>query len=113
VRSKVTTSKHSEGDVTVLELTGGLTLTNGVERLRGDILELLRTGHNRIAVDLSHVPDMDSAGLGELVRSHVATTKQHGEFSLLHVPRHVRKMLAVTRLATVLRCGENTTANAA
>jgi anti-sigma B factor antagonist len=100
----VTISKHSEGDVTVLELSGGLTFTNGVERLRGDIGDLLRTGHNRIAVDLSHVPDMDSAGLGELVRSHVAATKQHGEFCLLNAPRHVSKMLAVTRLATVLRC---------
>ena len=100
----MTISKHSEGTTTVLELMGGLTLTNGVDRLRRDILELLRTGHSHIAVDLSHVPDMDSAGLGELVRSHVATKKQHGEFSLLNVPRHVNRMLTVTRLATVLQC---------
>jgi anti-anti-sigma factor len=102
----VTISKHSEGNATVLELTGGLTLTNGVERLRGDILDLLRRGDNHIAVDLGHVPDMDSAGLGELVRSHVATMKQHGEFFLLNVPPHVSRMLAVTKLATVLQCRE-------
>lgn len=104
----MTISKHSEGNTTVLELSGGLTLTNGVEQLRGDILDLLRTGHNHIAVDLSHVPDMDSAGLGELVRSHVATMKQDGEFFLLHVPRHVSKMLTVTKLASVLQSREST-----
>lgn len=103
----MTISQHSDGNTTVLELTGGLTFANGVEQLRRDILDLLQTGHDHIAVDLSHVPDMDSAGLGELVRSHVATTKQHGEFVLLNVPRHVSKMLAVTKLATVLQCREN------
>jgi len=103
----MTIATHAHDDVTTLELTGALTIVDGVRNLREEIARLMEGGHNRLAVDLRHVPDIDSAGLGELVSAHVEAIRQRGEFSLLNVPAHVKRMLEVTRLATVLRCQES------
>lgn len=100
----MTISERLRDGIAVIELTGGLTLTDGVDLLRERIRGLLHRGHKQIVADLSRVPDMDSAGLGELVKSYVATMRQHGQFKLASAPRHVDALLRVTKLSTVLEC---------
>jgi len=91
----------------VLDLAGNLTFNDGTLPLRNRVRELVDSGRRRVLLNLGGVTDMDSAGLGELVQSYVATTRQHGQLKLLNVPRHVRQLLAATKLATIFESFEN------
>lgn len=97
----MTIAERSLASATVLDLFGGLTLADGVDVLRTRIRKLLQDGQSRLVVNLAGVPDMDSAGLGELVWSYVAVTRQGGQLTLLNIPRHIRSLLTVTKLSSV------------
>jgi anti-anti-sigma factor len=57
------------GDVTILDLTGKLALFEGDQTLRDKVSTLLDRGCGRIVLNLDAVPYVDSAGLGEIVRT--------------------------------------------
>ena len=57
------------GDVTVINLTGRITLGQGTQRLRQSIREVLDRGRTRILLNFDEVFYVDSSGLGELVMS--------------------------------------------
>lgn len=88
-------------DVVVLDLDGELQLGQSADRLRDRVTVLLQGGHRKILTNLEGVTAVDSAGLGELVRSYVTTTPQGGSFKLLHVSRHLRELLDATGLLKV------------
>ena len=103
----MTITERPLASATVLDLSGGLTLADGVDLLRAQIRRLLQEGQSHIELNLAAVPDMDSAGLGELVGSYLAVTRQGGHLTLLNTPRHVRSMLAVTKLSAVFGLSES------
>ena len=103
----MTISERSSAEVTVLDLAGGLTLTDGVGALRERVGGLLQQGHMRLLVNLRSVPDMDSAGLGELVQSYGVAIRQGGLLKLLNAPKHIKDLLVVTKLATIFESFDN------
>ena len=70
---KLTT--HENGDVTIVDTSGKLTLGEGTSTLRTKIQELVAGGSRRIILNLADVTYMDSSGLGELIGAH--TTDHH------------------------------------
>ena len=58
-------------------------------------------GHTRVLVDLAGVSYIDSAGLGELVRSHSTIRNLGGSLKLFNPTKRLRDLLLVTQLATV------------
>ena len=54
------------GDVSVIDLSGKITIGRGDRILRESINDLLRSGHRRILLNLERVSYMDSSGIGEL-----------------------------------------------
>ncbi len=69
--------KHSENGVHVIHLRGDLKLGDPVDGLRQACLDLMNEGDNRLVVNLSEVPMIDSSGIGVLVRT-LTQAKQHG-----------------------------------
>ena len=61
--------------------------------LRRSVRTLLRRGERRIVLDLAHVPAVDAAGLGELVRAFNMATAVDGALRITHTTRHVRECL--------------------
>ena len=57
------------GDVTILDLKGKITLGEGDEALKDKINSLVLQDRRRILLNLAEVPDIDSAGLGDVVRA--------------------------------------------
>jgi len=57
------------GDVMVLDLKGKVTLGEGDELLKDKVNSLVNQGQKKIVLNLAEVPYIDSAGLGELVRT--------------------------------------------
>jgi anti-sigma B factor antagonist len=57
---------------------------------------MLRTGSNRMVLDLARVTFMDCAALGVLLRARQASVVRGGDLCLIAVPRPVRALLALT-----------------
>jgi len=50
----------------------------------------------------SSSPYVDTIGLCNIVEAYITTQRQGGALKLLHLTAHVREMLMITRLLTVL-----------
>src|SRR6266576_6324845 len=93
--------ERSAGDVTVLDLKGKMTLGEGDELLKDKINSLLHQGRKKIVLNLEGVPYIDSAGLGEIVRTYTTIKKQDGSLKLLNLTKRITDLLSITKLLTV------------
>jgi anti-sigma B factor antagonist len=100
----MTISERAVGSVTILDISGNLTLGEGADRLRDKVRSLLQQGQKQIAVNLASVSYMDSAGLGELVQTFATTNKQGGTLKLLNLTARLHDLLVITKLANVFEC---------
>ena len=66
------------GEVTILDLKGKMTLGEGDELLKDKINSLMNQGRGKILLNLEGVPYIDSAGLGEIVRTYTTVSRQGG-----------------------------------
>ena len=94
--------ERQQGDVVILDLKGKLLIGEGDELLRDKVESLLAAGHKKIGLDLSDVPYVDSAGLGEIVRAYTNATRHDAKLKVLNPSKRIRDLLAVTRLTTLL-----------
>lgn len=98
----MTISERSVGSVRVLDLGGQLTLgPSGSELLADKVRSLLQQGERRVLLNLRDVTYMDSAGLGALVQSFAAATRQGGQLKLVNTTAKLYDLLTITKLATV------------
>jgi anti-sigma B factor antagonist len=86
---------------TVAHFSGKLALDDGCRLLRETIRAFLDSGQQRILLSLERVDFLDSAGLGELVRSHVAVRSRGGHLTLINPAPGVRQLLRVTKVDQV------------
>ena len=89
------------GEVTILDLKGKMTLGDGDELLRTKINTIMTAGAKKIVLNLGDVPYIDSAGLGEVVRSYTTVSRQGGVLKLLNLTKRIQDLLAITKLLTV------------
>ena len=89
------------GKVTVVDLSGRITLGEGSALLRTTIRGLLDDQRTMILLNLADVDYIDSSGLGELVSGFTAVKNRNGELKLLHLTKKVRDLLQITKLFTV------------
>jgi anti-sigma B factor antagonist len=88
-------------DVTVLDLKGKMTLGEGDELLKDKINSLLSQGRKKLLLNLEGVPYIDSAGLGEVVRTYTTVSRQGGSLKLLNLTKRIEDLLSITKLLTV------------
>jgi anti-sigma B factor antagonist len=89
------------GDVILLDLKGKMILGEGDELLKDKVSSLIQQGHRKILLNLAAVPYVDSAGLGEIVRTYTTVSRIGGSLKLLNLTKRVHDLLAITRLLTV------------
>jgi len=85
----------------VATFSGKLALDEGCRLLRETIRALLDAGQIRILLHLERLEFLDSAGLGELVRTHVAVRARGGQLTLIHPAPNVFQLLRVTKVDQV------------
>lgn len=90
------------GHTTVLDLTGPLMVGETELEFRQKISELLRDGARRIAINLEGVPEMDSWGLGALVRHCTQVRKAGGRCIFFAPVPRVQQLLKTANLVSVL-----------
>lgn len=93
--------------VTVVDLSGRITLGEGCTQLRELIRDLLSKGHNKLLLNLADVTYIDSSGIGELVSGFTAVSNQGGQLKLLHLTKKVHDLLQITKLLTVFDVHED------
>src|SRR5215469_1171459 len=89
------------GDVVVLDLKGKVTLGEGDEVLKDKVNSLVNQGDTKVVLNLEGVPYIDSAGLGEIVRTYTTVSRQGGKLKLLNLTKRIQDLLAITKLLTV------------
>ena len=94
-------NERQAGDVTVLDMSGKITIGEGSVALRTAIRRLLEEGKKRILLNLGGVSYIDSSGIGELVSSYTAINKESGQLKLLNLTQKLRDLLTITKLLTV------------
>jgi anti-sigma B factor antagonist len=62
--------ERAAGDVTILDLKGKMTLGEAMRLLKDKINSLVLQGRKKLVLNLVSVPYIDSAGLGEIVRTY-------------------------------------------
>ncbi len=87
--------------VTIVDLSGRITLGEGSVVLRDSIKDLLGKGQKKILLNLGDVSYIDSSGIGELVSAFTSVRNQGGELKLLHLTKKVHDLLQITKLYTV------------
>src|SRR6186713_104659 len=95
------------GDVVVLDLKGKMTLGEGDELLKDKINSLVHQGRRKVVLNLEGVPYIDSAGLGEIVRTYTTISRQGGSLKLLNLTKRIQDLLAITKLLTVFETFDN------
>jgi len=99
--------ERSIGDVVVLDLKGKVTLGQGDELLKDKVNSLVNQGHRKIVLNLAEVPYVDSAGLGEIVRTYTTVSRQGGQLKLVYLTKRITDLLSITKLLTVFETFEN------
>ena len=89
------------GDVAILDIKGRVQLGDGDELLKDKVNSLLNQGRKKIVLNLAEVPYIDSAGLGEVVRTFTTVSRQGGSLKLLNLTKRITDLLAITKLLTV------------
>jgi len=95
-----TTTRHVE-DVTIVDVSGRITMGEGNVMLRDLVRELVEAGHKKIALNLHEVGYVDSSGVGELVKTYTTVRNQGGQLKLVNPSKRVHELLEMTKLSAV------------
>jgi len=99
--------QRSAGDVMIIDLKGKMTLGEGDELLRDKVNSLIQQGMKKLVLNLAEVPYIDSAGLGEIVRTYTTVSRQGGQLKLLNLTKRITDLLSITKLLTVFETFDN------
>ena len=98
---KMQTATRQVGGVTVLDISGRITLGEGNVILREIVRDLAEKGRKAIVLNLGEVQYIDSSGVGELVKAHTTIRNQGGQLKLTNLNKRVHDLLEMTRLSAV------------
>ena len=94
-------SERAVGDVVILDVKGRITLGDGDEVLKDKVNAVVGKGQKKVLLNLADVPYVDSAGLGEIVRTYTTVSRQGGALKLLNLTKRISDLLSITKLLTV------------
>jgi anti-anti-sigma factor len=94
------------GDVTVLELDGSITYGAASAVLHERVDRLLTQGRTKIVLGMGKVPYIDSAGLGEIVRTYKTVTRIGGKVVFYALTKRMDDLLSgPAKLTSILELG--------
>ena len=93
--------ERQAGSVTILELSGRLTMGTGSEALYEKLRSLIAAGRSTLLLDCSQVEAVDSQGIQTLLRGVRLAKERGGKLALLKMSPRLREVLNITRLLPV------------
>jgi anti-sigma B factor antagonist len=96
-------SERTVGGLTILDLSGKLTIGDGAQLLKDKTESLVFQHRNQIIVNLAAVPYIDSGGLGQLVACYTTLVRAGGRLTLLSINKKNHDLLSITKLVSVFQ----------
>jgi anti-sigma B factor antagonist len=93
--------------VSIIDVSGRLTLGESANTLRNAVRELAESGQRKIVLNLTELSFIDSSGLGLLVGGFAAFTRLGGQLKLVNLSNRVKELLVITKLYTVFEVFDN------
>ena len=101
-------SEREIGDVTIIDVSGKVTLGEGGDAMLTDKLRsIVQQGKKKLLLNLAEVTYVDSAGLGAIVHAYATVTNQGGKLKLLNVTKRIKDLLSITKLLMVFDTFDN------
>jgi anti-sigma B factor antagonist len=94
-------SERKSGHVTILDVSGKITLGDGDAILKDKLHSLVHQGRKDVLLNLGQVQYVDSAGLGAIVSAYTTMTREGGSLKLLGITKRLQDLLTITKLLTV------------
>ena len=94
-------AERESGAVTVLDLSGRITMGEDGNLLKDKLQSLLHQNKKAILFNLANVSYVDSAGLGAIVSAYTTVTREGGSLKLANVTKKLQDLLSITKLLTV------------
>lgn len=92
--------RHVDG-VTVLDVSGRITLGEGGVTLRDSIQNALATDTKKLVLDMGEVSYMDSSGVGELTAAFTSAKNKGCDLKLARLTKKIDDLMQITKLATI------------
>ena len=106
-------TKNVEPGITVLEMTGKITIGRDCKQLEWTTDSLIKDNHKKVIFDLSGVTMVDSTGIGILVMSAGLLKNAGGALRVVCSGGHVEQVLKMTNVDKVIDIHPTATAAAA
>jgi anti-sigma B factor antagonist len=90
---------YAQDDAMVVECTGRV-ISGGTDELRHEVKALF-PHTKRVILDLTHVTQLDSMGLGAIVSLYASAKAAGCELKLINLSKRVREIFRVTNLLSV------------
>lgn len=100
----LTISTREAGDVTIVDLSGRVTIDGESELLTSHLKELANNSVRKLLLNLAGLTQVDSSGVSVIVASYVSLRRQSGELKLVGARGRVLEVLTVFRLGDVIPC---------
>ena len=99
--SELTPVARKEGDALIVSVRGEIDLQNSPE-LRTELIDLLaKHSPNRVVLNLTQVPYMDSSAIAVLVELLQKVRKTEGKVYLTNLQPRVKGLLEIARLGSI------------
>jgi len=92
---------REKDDVTILDVSGRITLGEGSVVLRDRVRDEIALGKQRIVINLADVNYIDSSGLGELTSAFTTAKNRGVTLKLLSLTKRIHELMQITKLYTV------------
>ena len=94
-------SEREHEGVVIFDLSGRLTLGEGVGDVRNRLQDAIDSGRTRCVLNMGEVGYVDSSGLGTLVMMHAKVRNAGGDLKLLNLNQRALELLVITKLTMV------------
>ncbi len=98
---KMQTAIREISGITIVDVSGRITVGEGNVMLRDALRAVLDKGSKKILLNLRDVGYVDSSGLGELVKSYTTVRNQGGQMKLVNLSKRIHDLLQLTKLYAV------------
>jgi anti-sigma B factor antagonist len=97
-----TKTRTVEPGITVVEISGRLTIGNALQSLESSVRRLIEEGSRKLIFDLAGLASIDSAGLGMLVGANGLMEHSGGQVRIAGAQGTVAKSFGVVHLDRVI-----------
>jgi len=95
---KLKTSTRQVEGVTIVDLSGRITLGEASVAVRDVINDLMGKGNKKILLNLVDVNYIDSSGIGVLVSGFSTVRSKGGELKLVNLSKRISDLLKITKV---------------